>query len=468
MSNHDASSDHVWLDMDQTALDRAYDQTQFAPNMQSVLKRYELASGRTRARLGEPSRHRYGADHRPGGVEALDCFIPKGAGGLVPAVLFIHGGAWRSGLARDYAFVADALVDTGCAALIADFSPVTDLDGDLGLMADQIRRAIAWLARQAPELGIDPQRIHLVGHSSGAHLAALAACTDWGAACGLLSSPIASLTVCSGIYDLEPVSRSARSRYVRLDAASVAALSPIRHRARLAIPVTVAWGGLESPEFQRQAREFAEQAEASGVSVERVVAPASNHFEILESIATPHGLLGEALLAKVRTVLPAARSTSAERESDPDLYWMRFALEASQQAYDRGDWPTGAVLVRDGQLLATGQNRQVTLGDFTVHAETDAIRRALASGGPLATQGATLYCTMEPCPMCAGALKLAGVTRIVLALRHATLRRTDLGDYAMEPFFEMTNWTPELRSGVLENDYASLRKRWGRDPVRTD
>ena len=464
MSFPEASPDRVWLDMDQAALDRAFDQAQFAPNMQSVLRRYELASARTRARLGAPSRHRYGTNH----VEALECFMPKGAGGLVPAVLFIHGGAWRGGLAKDYSFVADALVETGCATLIADFAPVTDLDGDLGRMADQIRRAIAWVAAQAPTLGIDPRRIHLVGHSSGAHLAALAACTDWGSAFGLRSPPIASLTVCSGIYDLQPVRLSARSRYVVLDDTSVAALSPIRHLARFAMPVTVAWGGLESPEFQRQAREFAEQAQATGVMLEQVMAPASNHFEILESIAAPRGLLGEALLAKVHAVSPPTDPRGSEQDADPDCHWMRLALEASQQAYDRGDWPTGAALVRDGRLLAIGQNRQVTLGDFTVHAETDAIRRALASGGPSATQGATLYCTMEPCPMCAGALKLAGVTRIVLALRHATLRRTDLGSYAMEPFFAMTNWTPELRSGVLEDEYLSLRKRWGRDPVRTD
>lgn len=147
---------------------------------------------------------------------------------------------------------------------------------------------------------------------------------------------------------------------------------------------------------------------------------------------------------------------------------MRRALEEAHQAYSRGDWPTGAVLVRGGQFLASGQNRQETQGDFTVHAETDAIRRALAAGGPDATRGATLYCTMEPCPMCAGALKLAGITRVVLALRHATLRRTDLGAYAMEPFFEMTGWHPELRSGVLEAEYLELRKRWGRDPVRPD
>jgi tRNA(adenine34) deaminase len=148
-----------------------------------------------------------------------------------------------------------------------------------------------------------------------------------------------------------------------------------------------------------------------------------------------------------------------------DRHWMRLAIAEARDAYARGDWPTGSVLVRDGRLLAVGQNRQVTRGDVTEHAETEAIRRAFAAHGPGATAGATLYGTMEPCPMCAGAMKLAGIGRVVLALRHATLRRTDLGAYAVEPFCAMTGWHPELAEGVLQDEYLALRLRWGGDQV---
>ena len=68
--------------------------------------------------------------------------------------------------------------------------------------------------------------------------------------------------------------------------------------------------------------------------------------------------------------------------------------------------------------------------------------------------------------MCAGALKLAGVSRVVLALRHATLMRTDLGSYALEQFCEMTQWHPRLESGLLEGEYLALRRRWGKDAVQ--
>ena len=148
-----------------------------------------------------------------------------------------------------------------------------------------------------------------------------------------------------------------------------------------------------------------------------------------------------------------------------DERWMRVALDEARDAYARGDWPTGAVLVRDGLRLATGQNRQNTRGDPTLHAETDALRAAFVEHGPTSTAGATLYCTMEPCPMCAGALKLAGIGRLVLALRHATLRRTDLGSYSIEAFCAMTDWHPALTDGVHEPEYLALRRAWGGDAV---
>ncbi len=150
---------------------------------------------------------------------------------------------------------------------------------------------------------------------------------------------------------------------------------------------------------------------------------------------------------------------------DDDGFWMAQALAQAEEAFARGDWPTGAVIVQRGRLLGSGQNRQVSTGDPLLHAEPDAIRQAAAAHGADALQGATLYCTMEPCPMCAGALKLAGITRLVLALRHATLRRTDLGDFTVERFCALTGHAMSVTDGVLEAPYLALRLRWGRDHV---
>ncbi len=126
----------------------------------------------------------------------------------------------------------------------------------------------------------------------------------------------------------------------------------------------------------------------------------------------------------------------------------------------------GSVLVRDGTILATGQNRQNTERDVTWHAEFEAMRRVTHEHGFETLAGATVYATMEPCPMCAGAMKLARIARLVLGTRHATLRRTDLGTYSVETFCALTGYTLALTTGVREAECTALRRRWGKDAVR--
>jgi arylformamidase len=100
----------------------------------------------------------------------------------------------------------------------------------------------------------------------------------------------------SGMYDLAPVRLSARSRYVLFDDATVATLSPIRHLDRLHAPLVVAYGTRETPEFQRQNREFAGAVEAAGKKVRLLVGEHYNHFELPETLGNPYGLLGRAAL----------------------------------------------------------------------------------------------------------------------------------------------------------------------------
>jgi tRNA(adenine34) deaminase len=150
--------------------------------------------------------------------------------------------------------------------------------------------------------------------------------------------------------------------------------------------------------------------------------------------------------------------------SDED--YMDLALREAQDAFARGDWPVGSVVVRDGVVLATGQNRQNTERDGTWHAEFDAMRHATRAPGAEQLAGATVYSTMEPCPMCAGAMKLARVARLVLGTRHATLQRTDLGTYSVEAFCRLTGYDLVLTTGVREAECTALRQRWGQDLVR--
>ena len=102
--------------------------------------------------------------------------------------------------------------------------------------------------------------------------------------------------------------------------------------------------------------------------------------------------------------------------SEADQRWMGLALAEARAAAAIGEVPVGAVLVSAGALVARAHNRRELLGDPTAHAEMLAVRQAAAAGGGWRLAQSTLYVTLEPCPMCAGALWLARVTRLVYAV----------------------------------------------------
>jgi arylformamidase len=288
-----ASAPAVWLDMDQQALDDAYDQSKYAPNRSQIVERYATNSDLVRERLGAPRRIAYG----PTANEALDLYPAATAN--APISIFVHGGAWQRGLARNYAFAAELFVRAGAHHVVLDFINVLEAGGDLMPMANQVRRAVAWVYQNAPSFGGDQNRIHLYGHSSGAHLAGVAMVTDWPGVFGLPADVIKSGLLCSGMYDLRPVRLSARSRYVNFTDDMEAALSTQRHIDRFTSPVVLAYGTLETPEFQRQSREFATALRAAGKRAELLVGQNYNHFEIAETLGSPYGVLGHAALAQI-------------------------------------------------------------------------------------------------------------------------------------------------------------------------
>jgi arylformamidase len=280
----------VWLDLDQAALDAAYDQSAYAPNMAQILDHCKANSESVRRRLGEPRRYAYGAAP----IEKLDVY-PTGKTGA-PVLIFLHGGAWRKGLARDYAFPAELFVSAGGHYVVPDFAPVQDLGGSLTPVAEQVRNAVAWIYRNAVTFGGDPDRLYVSGFSSGGHLAGVVLTTDWMKDFDLPPDIVKGGLCCSGMFDLEPVRLSARSSYIRFADEMEQALSPQRHLDMLGAPVIVAYGTLETPEFQRQSRDFAAAVKASGKAVQLIVGEGYNHFEMLETLADPVGLLGRAAL----------------------------------------------------------------------------------------------------------------------------------------------------------------------------
>jgi arylformamidase len=283
----------VWLDMDQAELDDAYDQSKYAPNLSQVVKRWATNSEDARARLGAPRRYAYG----PTPIETLDVYTTTRPN--APINIFIHGGAWRGGLAKDYAYPAELFIRAGAHYVVPDFINVLEANGSLVPMAEQARRAVAWVYRNARTFGGDPDRIYLSGHSSGAHLAGVTLVTDWPKDFNLPADMLKGGLCCSGMFDLKPVRLSSRSTYVKFTDVMEHTLSAQRHLDKLTAPVIVAYGTLETPEFQRQSRDFAAAAKAAGKSMQVLVGDGYNHFEMPETLANPYGLLGRAALAQM-------------------------------------------------------------------------------------------------------------------------------------------------------------------------
>src|SRR6201996_7387693 len=281
----------VFMDYDQVELDAAYDQDSYECNIAQIGARGGSNSAAVRARLGEPLRVAYG----PTAIERLDIYRAKQE--HAPVFVFIHGGTWRTGSSRGSAAPAELFHDHGVHYIALDFINVLDAGGDLRPMADQVRRAIAWVAKNAASFGGDPRRIYIGGHSSGGHLTGVALVTDWQKDFGLPADTVKGGICVSGMYDMKPVRLSARGNYVKFDDAMEDAMSPIRRLSFLHAPVTVAYGTFETPEFQRQSRDFAAAVKAAGKKVTLIEAKNYAHMEMGESIANPYGPGGRAALA---------------------------------------------------------------------------------------------------------------------------------------------------------------------------
>jgi arylformamidase len=281
----------VFMNYDQIELDAAYDQSSYAPLAGQIQARRTTNSEEVRRRMGEPRRESYG----PTEVEKLDIFRTNRAN--APVFIFVHGGAWLGGSSREYHVAAENITSAGAHYVTPDFIAVGAANGDIRVMADQVRRAIAWVYKNAASFGGDPSRVYLCGQSSGAHLSGVALVTDWQKDFGLPADIIKGGVLLSGMYEMKPVRLSARANYVKFDAAMEESMSTIRHIDKLRTSLVLLYGTNETPEFQRQTRDFAAAVKAAGKPVQLIVAPNHNHYELQETMANPYGWAGRAALA---------------------------------------------------------------------------------------------------------------------------------------------------------------------------
>jgi tRNA(adenine34) deaminase len=153
-----------------------------------------------------------------------------------------------------------------------------------------------------------------------------------------------------------------------------------------------------------------------------------------------------------------------------DEEWMRVALAEARLAEEVGEVPVGAIVVRDGEMIAHTNNRTVRDQDATAHAETLAIREASGFVGSWRLGGCTLYVTLEPCAMCAGAIVLARVDRVVFgAWDDKAGMAGSISDLLRHP---QLNHRPEVQGGVCEGEASAILRefftaRRGREFVDT-
>lgn len=140
-------------------------------------------------------------------------------------------------------------------------------------------------------------------------------------------------------------------------------------------------------------------------------------------------------------------------EQPQDERWMLLALAEARNAGERGEIPIGAVVVNNGRVIGRGSNMTEALGDVTAHAEMQALTAAAGTLGGKYLPEATLYVTVEPCLMCAGAIAWAQVGRIVYGAPDA---KRGYSTYTRMPFHPRATVTP----GVLADECAALMTRF--------
>ncbi|MFD2117091.1 tRNA adenosine(34) deaminase TadA [Paenibacillus yanchengensis] len=137
-----------------------------------------------------------------------------------------------------------------------------------------------------------------------------------------------------------------------------------------------------------------------------------------------------------------------------DIHWMQQAMEEARKAEQLGEVPIGAIIVKDGQIIGRGHNLRESTHDPTAHAELEAIRQACSQLHAWRLLDCTLYVTLEPCPMCAGAIIQSRIKRVVYgAPDHKAGCAGTLMNLLQEPRF---NHETQLTSGVLQEECGQL------------
>ena len=212
-----------------------------------------------------------------------------------PVIIYVHGGYWRALDKSDFSFVAPSFVADGAMVVVPNYAlcPTVTIEE----IALQMVRAVDWTWRHAAAHGGNPQRIAVVGHSAGAHLAAMLLSCRWKqVAEHLPAQPLAGALSISGLYDLEPLRHTPFLQDdLRLTPAQVARLSPAFFPRPKGGKLYTVVGAEESDEFLRHNQLIRDQWGPTAVPVCETVG-GKNHFTVLDSLVDPKGRLHDLAL----------------------------------------------------------------------------------------------------------------------------------------------------------------------------
>jgi arylformamidase len=279
----------VYRYYDQAELERQLNARATVPDIAPILARYASESARMRA--GLPCR--LGVSYGASEPERLDIFHAA-TRESAPIFVFLHGGYWRLLDSADSCFMAECLTKARACVVAVNYALAPHVT--LAEIVRQCRAAVAWIHRHAGEFGGDATRIHVGGSSAGAHLAAMILAPSWEADFDVPDNLVAGATLLSGLYDLEPVRLGHPNEWLKLSAADVAALSPLLHLPRRAVPLVVSYAPSETDEFKRQSEAYMAAVMSRGCAVRFVPMPGTSHYDIVFGLAKRGSPLAHATL----------------------------------------------------------------------------------------------------------------------------------------------------------------------------